>query len=256
MTISQLVASPWFAAAVFFLVAYAYSGVGLGGGSAYTALLAILAYDALTIPTISLLLNLIVTTVGSINFMRNRHARLGLVLPFLVSSIPMAYLGGALQLPAEVFYWVLLLSLVFILVRLYLWNDVSLRLNLGAGQRLAVSLLAGCVLGLVAGIVGIGGGIYLVPLIIILGLGNAKEAAACGAIFVWLNSLAGLLARLQYNAIDLSNYLPLIFAVLLGGALGSWMGAGSYSPRTMERVLGGVVAVAIVFLVPKLLFAL
>jgi len=253
MTFSQLIASPWLVAALFFFVAYTYSGVGLGGGSAYTALMAILGFNSLTIPMISLLLNLIVTSVGSFNFIRNRHVRLSLLLPFLVSSIPMAYLGGTIQLPTEVFYWALLLSLIFVAVRLYIWKNSSLRLDLGVGQRLAVSLISGAVLGLVAGIVGIGGGIYLVPLIIILGLGTTKEAAACGAIFIWLNSLSGLVARLQYNAIDLHEYVPLIVAVFLGGALGSFMGAGRYSPQTMERVLGVLVIVAIVLLFRKVL---
>jgi len=131
------------------------------------------------------------------------------------------------------------------------WKSTSLRLKLTAGRRLAVSLVIGAVLGLLSGIVGIGGGIYLVPLIVILGLGTIKEAEACGAIFIWLNSLSGLAARLQYNAIDFSDYIPVVFAVLLGGALGSFMGAGRYSPQTMERVLGVVVMVAIVLLLGR-----
>jgi len=256
MTFSQIIASPWLVASVFFFIAYAYSSVGLAGGSAYTALLAVLGFNSLAIPMISLVLNLIVTSVGSFNFIKSGHGRLGLVLPFLVSSIPMAYLGGTLQLPRKVFYWALLLSLIFVAVRLYIWKNTSFSLILGARQKLAVSLVVGAVLGLVAGIVGIGGGIYLVPLIIILGLGTTKEAAACGAIFIWLNSLSGLAARLQYNAIDLREYLPLIFAVFLGGVLGSFIGAGRYSPQTMERVLGVVVIVAIVLLFRKVLTGL
>ena len=253
MTLSQFIASPWFVATLFFIIAYAYSSVGLGGGAAYTALLAILGFSSLAIPMISLVLNLIVSSVGSFNFIRHRHARLSLMAPFLVSSIPMAYVGGALQLPGEVFYWVLLLSLILVAFRLYLWRDAPLRLRLGGGGRLLVSLVIGSVLGLVAGIVGIGGGIYLVPLIIILGLGTTKEAAACGAIFIWLNSLSGLLARLTYNSIDFGGYLPLVLAVSLGGALGSFMGAGRYSAQTMERVLGVIIIVAIAFLLRKLL---
>ena len=256
MTFSQFISSPWLVAALFFLIAYTYSGVGLGGGSAYTALLAILGFNSLAIPMISLLLNLIVTSAGSVNFIRNRHVRLSLLLPFVVSSIPMAYLGGTIQLPMEVFYWALLLSLIFVAVRLFIWKNTSFRLALGVRQRLAVSLISGAVLGLVAGIVGIGGGIFLVPLIIILGLGTTKEAAACGVIFIWLNSLSGLLARVQYNAIDLHEYVPLIFAVFLGGAMGSFMGAGRYSAQTMERVLGVLVMVAIVLLSRKVLSGL
>lgn len=111
-----------------------------------------------------------------------------------------------------------------------------------------VSLIAGTVLGLVAGIVGIGGGVYLVPLIIILGLGTEKEAAACGAIFVWLNSCSGLLARFQHNPIELTDCIPLIVAVLFGGLLGSFMGSFKFSPGVMEKMLGAVIIVAIFFL--------
>jgi len=114
-----------------------------------------------------------------------------------------------------------------------------------------ISLVAGSILGLVAGIVGIGGGIYLVPLIIILGLGTEKEAAACGAIFTWLNSFTGLVSRLQYNSINLENYIPLIIAVIAGGMLGSFLGAVTLSPKVMDKILGGVIVVAIVFLVKK-----
>jgi len=108
---------------------------------------------------------------------------------------------------------------------------------------------------LVAGIVGIGGGVYLVPLIIILGLGTTKEAAACGAIFIWMNSLSGLLARLQYNAIDFADYTPLIVAVFIGGAMGSFLGATKYPAKFMEKVLGIIILVAIIFLLKKVILA-
>jgi len=229
-----------------------YSSVGLGGGSSYTALMALLGVSTLAIPMISLSLNICVTTVGSFNFIRNGHARTKLILPFLISSIPMAYLGGSLRLPKELFYWILLLSLAFVAVRIYLWKDTAIKLNIDQKSKIIISLIAGSVLGLIAGIVGIGGGIYLVPLIIILGLGTQKEAAACGIIFIWLNSWSGLISRLQYNSIDLTDYLPLIAAVLAGGLSGSFMGAVKFSPRTMEKVLGAVIVTAIIFLTRKI----
>ena len=111
----------------------------------------------------------------------------------------MAYLGGSLKLPKEIFYWVLLVSLVFVAVRIYFWQKTTFKLNIHQNGQIFISLIAGSILVLLAGIVGIGGGIYLVPLIIILGLGTEKEAAACGAIFIWLNSLSVLLSRFQYN---------------------------------------------------------
>lgn len=248
-----ILTSPYLLALLFFIVAFTYSSVGLGGGSSYTALMAIFGVSSLAIPMISLSLNLFVTSVGSYNFIRNKHAKIKLILPFLVSSIPMAYIGGALEISKDVFYWLLLISLILVAVRIYFWQNLSFSLQLNKNQKLVLSLAAGSVLGLIAGIVGIGGGIYLVPLIIILGLGTEKEAAACGAIFVWLNSCSGLIARLQYNSIDLANYIPLIIAVLAGGFLGSFMGSTKWSAKTMDKVLGIVIIVAIIFLLRKIM---
>jgi uncharacterized membrane protein YfcA len=251
--LTEIISSTYFIAILFFMVALAYSSVGLGGGSSYTALMAIMGFNTLAIPLISLTLNLFVSSIGSYNFFRRGHARAGLIAPFLVSSIPMAYLGGALQLQKETFYWVLLCSLVFVVVRIYFWKKTALNLALGRTGEIVLSLVAGSILGLVAGIAGIGGGIYLVPIILILGLGTEQQAAACGAIFVWLNSLAGLVSRLQHNPIDLISYTPLIIAVILGGSIGSFLGASRLSSRTMEKILGAIVIVAIFFLARKLL---
>ncbi len=215
--------------------------------------MAIFGISAIAIPMVSLTLNLIVTSIGSYHFIRNRHAKIRLILPFLVSSIPMAYLGGSLKIPKEIFYWVLLISLIFVAVRIYIWQNTSIKLNIGQQGKIIISLIAGSLLGLVAGIAGIGGGIYLVPLIIILGLGTEKQAAACGAIFVWLNSCAGLLSRLQYNSIDLTNYTLLIIAVLVGGAAGSFMGSSRFSPKAIEKILGAVILIAILFLLKKII---
>lgn len=113
MTFTELLISPWFIAGLFFIIAFVYSSVGLGGGSSYTALMAILSFNTLAIPLISLSLNLIVTSIGSFNFIRNKHANRRLILPLIATSMPMAYLGGSLNLPKTVFYWLLLVSLVF-----------------------------------------------------------------------------------------------------------------------------------------------
>jgi len=233
-------ASPYFLAALFFIVALIYSSVGLGGGSSYTALMAIFGISTLSI--------------GSYNFIRNKHAKIKLILPFLISSMPMAYLGGALELPKEIFYWVLLISLIFVAARIYIWQNITFKFNFKQKEKIIISLISGSVLGLIAGIVGIGGGIYLVPLIIILGLGSEKEAAACGAIFIWLNSFSGLLSRLQYNSLDLTNYIPLIVAVIAGAIIGSYMGSFKFSAKTMDKILGAVILLAIFFLAKKLLF--
>lgn len=236
---------------IFFIVAFFYSSVGLGGGSSYTALMAVVGFSAVAIPMISLSLNLLVTSIGSLAFFQNKHARLRLVAPFLVSSIPMAYVGGALNVPKEIFYLLLFCSLLFAAWRIYFPTDTR-PLSLGPQGKLLLSVFCGGLLGLVAGMVGIGGGVYLVPLIILLGLGSAKEAAACGAIFIWVNSLSGLAARLQYNPVDLMPYLPLFAAVLAGGLCGSYMGSARLAPRTMEQILGSVLVVAVLLLGKKI----
>ncbi len=243
-----------FLALLFVGVSLAYSSVGLGGGSAYTALMAIFGVSHVMIPTTSLTLNLLVTFIGSVNFLREGHARLRLILPFLLTSVPMSYVGGSLTLPQEVFYWVLMISLALVAVRIYGWDHVSLKLELGKMQRIVLSMVIGAILGLVAGIVGIGGGVYLVPLIIVFDLGSPKEAAATGAIFIWVNSCAGLVARLQHHPLDPVAFAPLIVAVALGGSLGSYMGSSKLKPRTMERILGMIIVVAIVFLAQRVLF--
>jgi uncharacterized membrane protein YfcA len=247
----ELSVSPYVLALLFFGVALIYSSVGLGGGSSYTALLAIFGAGTLVIPIVTLTLNICVTTVGSFNFIRSGHARMRLILPFLLASIPMAYLGGALHLRKDVFYWILIISLIFVALRIYVWQDTSITLTVGKNGKILISLAAGSLLGLVSGIVGIGGGIYLIPLIIILGLGTSKEAAAAGSIFIWINSLSGLISRLQHNPIDLLQFIPLIGAVIAGGTLGSFMGSFRFSPKTMEKILGGIVLLAIALLLRK-----
>lgn len=239
---------------LFFVIALAYSTVGLGGGSTYTASMVILGFSLQSIPMVSLILNLLVTTIGSYHFIRHRHARWRLILPFLLSSIPFAYIGGALHLPVAVFNWLLMLSLVLVVLKIYVWRDVAFRLPFGKRGKILFAVSSGAVLGLLAGIVGIGGGIFLVPLILISGLGTAREAAACGAIFIWLNSVAGLIARLQYNFIDLDPYIPLLISVVMGGAIGSYLGATKLSKKVMEKTLGAIVFIAVMLMMKTMLF--
>lgn len=236
---------------IFAAVAFFYASVGLGGGSSYTALLAIFGASTVTIPMVSLTLNILVTTFGSIVFLLYGHARLRLIAPFIIASIPMAYLGGMLQLPKTVFYLLLMVSLCVAAARIYFPNSQR-PLKLGQHGKILLALGGGALLGLIAGITGIGGGVYLVPLILLLGLGTPKEAAACGAFFIWVNSVSGLLARLQFSEIDLTSYLPLVFGAVLGGILGTLMGAGRFQVCTMQRILGSILIVAILMLGRKI----
>ena len=238
-------------AAIFLCIAYFSASVGLGGGSCYTALLAISTAIPLAIPLISLTLNLVVTSAGSYQFIRHRHASWKLITPFLVSSMPMAYLGGSLQLPKPLFYGILFTSLTVVVVRIFFYKKTSFNWKLTGWKRLIISLISGALLGFIAGVVGIGGGIYLVPLIIIFNLGTEKQAAASGAIFIWLNSITGLTARLQHNSVNIQDYLPLVIAVAIGGVAGASMGATKLKPQTMQKILGCIIIVALCLLVQK-----
>lgn len=238
--------------ALFTMVAFFYASVGLGGGSAYTAMLAVFGAGVATIPMVALTLNVLVTTLGSLLFLWRKHARLRLIAPFLITSIPMAYVGGMLDLPKIAFYSVLFVSLILAALRIYLPVETA-AFDLGAKGRLLLAFVCGALLGLIAGIAGIGGGVYLVPLILFLGLGTAKEAAACGAFFVWVNSMSGLAARVIHNRVDLLPYMPIIFGVVAGGFLGAFLGAGYFKARTMEKFLGLILVVAVVFLGKKIL---
>ena len=233
---------------LFFFVAFIYSSVGLGGGSSYTALMAIFGINYLIIPTASLSLNLIVTSIGMLNFWRNGHGRLGLIAPFLLTSIPMAYLAGSLNLPKEIFQLILLFTLILVVVRIYVLRELQLSFYLSGTKKWIFMVGLGAILGFVAGSVGIGGGIYLVPLIVMFDLGSEKEAAAAGTIFIWVNSLAGVFARVQAGTFDIDFILPLIGAVIAGGLAGSYLGSFKFQAETIQKIMGTVIIFAIIFL--------
>jgi hypothetical protein len=238
---------------LFLLIAFIYSSVGLGGGSSYTALMAIFGISYQIIPTTSLIMNLIVTFISMIHFWKNGHGRLNLIIPFLITSIPMTFVAGSLDVPEIFFKLFLLATLILVAVRIYIINDLKISIQLTDTQKWIFILTIGAILGFIAGAVGIGGGIYLVPLIIMFGLGTEKEAAAAGAMFIWVNSLVGVIARAKIGYFDLQFILPLAIAVLIGGFVGSYMGAIKFKPKTIQKIMGGVIIIAILFLIKGLL---
>jgi hypothetical protein len=173
------------------------------------------------------------------------------IIMFAWVVVLLAFFILAIQLFITILEFKLTTLAGFILVPFALWNKTSFLAERVLGNVMA----AGIKLMVLAVIVGIGGGIYLVPLIIVLGLGTVKEAAACGAVFIWINSLSGLLSRLQFNFIDLSPYAPLLIVVIAGGILGSLMGASRLNGAIMEKLLGGIVVVAVLLLGRSLFFS-
>lgn len=238
---------------IFMVVALVYSAVGLGGGSTYVAILALSGMDHQQLPTISLSLNLVVTSVGIYNFRRHDHIRFNLIWPFLITSLPMAYLGGSLQLSRLTFLWLLFITLLFVALRIYLWREVTFNLHLNHLGRRATMLASGAALGFVAGTVGIGGGILLVPLMIMLSLAREQEAAGAGAVFVWVNSAMGLFARFNRQAFDSDLIVPLVVAVIVGAGIGSYLGAARLKPRSVQLIMGVVILMALVSIGGQLL---
>jgi len=174
-------------------------------------------------------------------------------LSFLVTSIPMAYLAGTLELPKDIFQILLLITLILVVVRIYFLNNLKFSFQLSGIKKWVFIFGLGAILGFVAGSVGIGGGIYLVPLIIMFGLGSEKEAATAGALFIWVNSLAGIIARAQGGAFNPEFILPLAGAVIVGGFAGSYWGSFKFEAKTIQKVMGAIIIIAIIFLFRKIL---
>tara|TARA_B100000886_G_C20412200_1_gene487606 strand:- start:192 stop:932 length:741 start_codon:yes stop_codon:yes gene_type:complete len=238
---------------LFFIVSFIYSSVGLGGGSAYTALMVIFGLNYKIIPTTSLTLNIFVSSLGIINFWRYGYGRINLILPFLITSVPMTYLGGKLDLSEDFFYFILFCSLLVMTTKIYFFNSTKISLKLYGLRKWSFIFLSGGILGFIAGTVGIGGGIYLVPLIFIFGLGTEKEAAAAGIVFIFVNSIVGIIPRFQLQDINFGIITPLIIAVMIGGLLGSYVGSVKFKSNTIQKIMGIILIIGIYSLLSKII---
>lgn len=229
-------------APLFLFTALVYAAAGFGGGSTYTALLALWELDAAAIPIVSLACNLCVVSIGAWRFARAGHVDWRRIWPLFAASIPMAFVGGILPVPQVVFIGSLSLSL-FVAGALLLWQPKA-RAGLAAKSYPRwLEPIVGGLLGLLAGIVGIGGGIYLAPVLHLLRWGSAHAIAGTSAVFILANSLSGLSGQLAKSSSEFGEVLGgnwLLFpAVLLGGAVGSLLGARKFDPHWL-RVLTGL----------------
>jgi uncharacterized membrane protein YfcA len=224
---------------LFFLAALVYSTAGLGGGSTYLALLALFSFPYSAIPKVALLCNLIVVTGGLYLFFKAGYFSVKKVLPFVVTSIPAAYIGGSLPIGKDLFSFLLALSLLFAALRMLLRED-SFVVGRPLSWRSAwvVGLPLGAVLGAFSGLVGIGGGIFLSPLLFLLGWADARESAAAASFFILVNSVAGLLGQFTKGGSlpEMTLLVPLGFAVFLGGQIGSRLGANKLPKLALQRV--------------------
>lgn len=221
-------------AALFFLTALLYAAVGFGGGSTYNALLVLAGTDYRAVPIIALACNIIVVSVGSWRFARSGNVDWRRTWPLFSLSIPFAWLGGRLVVAELVFVGLLAVAL-FAAALLMLWQPRARSEGPPIVTARWVEPLAGGAIGFLAGIVGIGGGIFLAPLLYMLRWGAPRAIAGTSAIFILANSIAGLAGQLAKGngsgAAILAEYWPLFPSVAAGGLIGATLGSSRIDPK-------------------------
>ncbi|OGQ47944.1 MAG: hypothetical protein A3I09_01330 [Deltaproteobacteria bacterium RIFCSPLOWO2_02_FULL_47_10] len=237
---------------IFFAISVLYSAVGLGGGSAYIAAMVIFGVSRDVLPIAALGCNLIVAATSFVRYRQAGFFRWNIFLRFGIASMPFAYIGGILDVPDRVFTVILTSSLALAAIRLLFWKDTEIK---GVGRLLGghisqvVHLAIGAVLGLVAGITGIGGGIYLIPVLILLKIASPKEASAVASLFIVVNSMSGLIGHASRGYFDLNMFLPLAGVVFLGGLIGSKIGTVRLRGEAIQKVVGVILFIAIARLI-------
>ena len=221
---------------LFFVTAILYSSVGFGGGSTYLALLLILDIPYYIFPVLALVCNVIVVSGNSFNYIRTGNFNSKLLLVYLVGSIPFAFLGGSIAVEKKFFeiilFIVLSLAGFFLLISNRNYSEKIIKIN---NINPLFSIMIGSVIGFTSGIVGIGGGIFLSPILFLLKAAYPKQIVTTASLFILLNSISGILGQLtKENVInELFNYYPLFLAVLIGGQIGNFLNLKFLSNRLL-----------------------
>ena len=211
---------------LFFVTAILYSSVGFGGGSTYLALLLLWDIPYYILPVIALGCNIVVVSGNSFNYIKAGNLNHRLLTPYLIGSVPMAYLGGTLEIEKNIFeillFFVLLISGILLLFNFKSYDDNK---NKYKEINYFISLSIGAVLGVLSGIVGIGGGIFLSPILFLLRAGLPKHIVTTSSLFILINSLAGIFGQLtkSYVLNDVLEYWYLLLFVFIGGQIGNYL---------------------------------
>ena len=224
-----------------FVIAFLYSSVGHAGASGYIAVLTLFSLTPDEIKPTALALNILVAAIGSWQFWRAGHFSWKLFWPFALLSFPLAFLGGYLNLPAHMFKILIGIVLLFSAIRFLMPQLVEEK---ATEPSLPVAISVGAGLGLLSGLTGTGGGIFLTPLLLLMRWATTKNAAAVSVLFILLNSISGLLGNFSATKNIPSFILPLAIAVVIGGVMGAYLGSKKLAPYAIKRLLAVVLIIA------------
>ena len=230
----------------FFLIAMIYSSVGFGGGTSYLALMGVMSINFGVMRPAALICNIIVVTGGAYIFYKEGLLDIKKSWPFIVSSVPLAFLGGQWPIKENTFFYILGITLM--IASFFLWFQEK-RSNreefVEQPHGLPVSLLLGGSIGFLSGLVSIGGGIFLSPILHFTKWAHARKISALASVFILVNSISGLLGQLSRSAtLDWKFILPLLIAVFLGGQVGSRLGAKRFNIVYIRRITAFLIFVA------------
>tara|TARA_B100001063_G_C16754816_1_gene552476 strand:+ start:139 stop:885 length:747 start_codon:yes stop_codon:yes gene_type:complete len=236
---------------LFLITAILYSSVGFGGGSTYLALLLIWNIPYHIFPIIALMCNIFVVSGNSLNYIRAGNHNIKLLIPFLIGSVPFAYIGGTLIIEKEIFEILLFFVLLIAGILLLINNKSFLDKNLVIKKiSLFLSLLVGSILGLISGIIGIGGGIFLSPILFLSKAEKPKIIATTASLFILINSISGIFGQLTKENVltEIVNYLPLFLSVILGGLIGNYLNLKMFS----NRILALMTSLLVIFIATRM----
>ena len=225
---------------IFFLItSILYSSVGFGGGSTYLALMLIWEIPFYIIPILALCCNIIVVSGNSINYIRSGNFSLNLLLPYLMGSVPLAFFGASLSISKELFeillFVILTISGILLLNRSKFFDSNKIKINQIPKK---ISVLIGCVIGFISGIVGIGGGIFLSPILFLIKAGYPKQIATTASLFILINSIFGVAGQLTKDIVlnQFLNFWPLFLVVFMGGQIGNFLNIKLLSNKTLSLI--------------------
>ncbi|MFZ3167128.1 MAG: sulfite exporter TauE/SafE family protein [Candidatus Methanoperedens sp.] len=228
---------------LIFAAGLLYSSVGHAGASGYLAVMALFGLAPDTMKPTALVLNILVATIAAVQFHRAGYFSWNTFWPFAISSIPFAFIGGSVSIPGNIYKQIVGLVLLFAAYHFFSKKQSAIA-NTSKQIPVLAAILAGAGIGLLSGMVGVGGGIFLTPLILFMGWAGTKQTAGVSAMFILVNSIAGIAGHLSSVKFLPDTIYILGFAAVLGGTIGSYMGSRRFANATLYQLLAVVLVIA------------